>query len=116
MGVNSRVELEWQGVEYPVLVTMGVIERLEEKLNLARMASDCARNDLKMSHAARLVATMLKEGGAEVEVSDVFDYMFENKGKGGADIINFVSVILGQIFAEPKKKPEYSNKAPKVKA
>lgn len=114
MAINKRVELSWDGESYPVLVTMEVIERIEERQNLAKLAQDCAKGDVKFSHAARLVATLLNEGGASVSVDDVYEGMFADGATSGAAVVGMMSDILGAVFPPPKKKPTSSSKRRKT--
>ena len=116
MGVNRRVELSWSGESCSVMVTMDVIERLEEKLNLAKLAQDCATGNIKLSQASRLVATLLNEGGLSATIDEVFDGMFDGEGSDGGAVIEMVATILGAIFPAPKKKPSSSSKRQKSKA
>jgi len=110
MSINRRVELEWNGESCSVLVTMEVIERLEEKLNLAGMAREVSTGDVRFSRAARLVSMLLNEGGMPTTTQEVFDGMFNGEGASGADVIALVTQILNAVFPSPKKKSGTSNK------
>jgi len=116
MSINRRVELEWNGKSCSVLVTMEVIERLEEKLNLAGMARDVSQGNVKFSQAARLVAMLLNMGGVEVTTQDVFDGMFDGEGESGTAVVAAVTQILNAVFPGPKKKSTTSKKRPKKPA
>jgi len=116
MAINKRVDLTWGGKTYPILITMSIIERLEENLNLAKMAQDCATGNIKFSQAARLVSTLLNEAGATVTTEEVFSGMFDGGEVSGADVVLMVSSILGAVFPAPKKKPSTSSKPRKRRA
>lgn len=115
MAINARVNLEWHGVKYPVLIDMAMIERIEETINLAELVRDCSTGKLVFSKASRFVATLLNEAGAEVTTDDVFSGMFDGEGAAPAAVMNMVSSILGAIFPAPKKKPTQSSKKRKAK-
>lgn len=111
MAIRKEVELAWNGESCSVLVTMGVIERIEEHLNLAKVAYDLSQGDVKMSHAARLVATLLNEGGINVQVDDVYEGMFTGESSDTQAVFSMMSDIVGAVFPEPKKKCSTSSKS-----
>lgn len=115
MAINKRIELNWRGESCAVLVTMEVIERIEERLNLVKLASDLAAGNVKLSHVARLISVLLKEGGITATADDVYEGMFEDGTPEAAQTaIVLAGEILGAIFPSPKKKSGISSKQQKV--
>lgn len=114
MAIRKTIKLNWKGDQYQTLITMDMIDRLEDHINLARMAGECATGDIRFSKVAFLMTLLLNEAGAKVNREEVFQSMF-----GGGDVsVHDVTDLLGQIFAaifpEPKKKVE--SPKPKRKA
>lgn len=117
MAINKRIELTWRGESCAVLVTMEVIERIEEckHLNLVILASELAAGNVKLSHVARLISVLLKEGGIAASADDVYEGMFEEGTPEAAQTaIVLAGEILGAIFPSPKKKSGTSSKKQKA--
>ena len=113
MAINKRIQLTWKDQQYDVLMTMRLIEKVEEHLNLSRMVSDCSAGDLKVSHAARLIATLLEHAGAKVTTEEIWEDIFSGGDFSPTAMVETVTAIMGTIFPEPKKKPIASSKKPK---
>ena len=112
MAINKRIKLVWKDKAYDVLMTMRLIEQIEEHINLSRMVSDCSSGDLKVSHASRLIATILESAGAEVTTDEIWEDIFGGGDFRPSAMVETVTAILGTIFPEPKKKPTVLNKKP----
>ena len=116
MAINKRIQLSWKDKQYDVLMTMRLIERIEEHINLSRMVSDCSTGDLKVSHASRLIATLLESAGADVTTDEIWEDIFSGGEYSPAAMVVTVTAIMSTIFPEPKKKPITLRKKPaKVK-
>lgn len=113
MAINKRVELTWGEETCSVLVTMAVIERLEEHVNLVKMASDLSKGNTKLSQAARLISMLLDEGGIEASSDEIWEKIFSTKEIGSKDVIDMMTLILSAVFPDPKKKATQSSKAQK---
>lgn len=103
MALRKELVLNWAGKEVKILITMAVIDRIENHINLGVMVSRCSKGDIRFSHAAKLIALLLNEGGCKVTPDEVYDGMF------GADVTiqqvgEMLSAIFTAIFPEPKKK------------
>ena len=112
MAINERIKLTWKGKEYSVLMTMRFIEEIEEHLNLSTMVVNCNTDDMKISHACRLIALILQKGGCEVTIDDIWEGIFKSGEIEPKDVVSMVSIILGAAFPSPKKKPDSSSKKP----
>ena len=106
MALRTKVELSWQGVEYPLLVTMEVIDRVDEKINLGKLLSRHLDDDVRHSHSAKFLALMLNEAGAKATQDDVFDEMFDSEGISLMDVRSFNEILLAAIFSNSKKKED----------
>lgn len=105
MAINKRVELTWNGESCSVLVTMEVIERIEERLNLAKMARDLSTGNIKLSHSARLISTLLDVGGISVTPVEVYEGMFsDDTAETVRAAVTLTGDILSAVFPDPKKK------------
>lgn len=113
MAINKRINLVWKDKNYDVLMTMRLIERIEEHINLSRMVSDCSTGNLKVSHASRLIAIILENAGASVTTEEIWEDIFGGGDFSPSDMIATVTAILSTIFPEPKKKSFTSNEKPK---
>lgn len=115
MSLRKQITLSWAGKEYSLLVTMEVIDRLEDQINLATMLARSARGDVRFSHAAKLIAALLRECGCQVTAEDVYSEMFGGGDVNPQSVGKMLAAIFAVIFPEPKKKDqEPANPSKKV--
>ena len=110
MAMRPKLNLSWKGKEYPLIVTMDTIDRLEDKINLTLMVQRCSEGDIRFSHASKMIALLLSEAGADVTQEEVYDGLFN----GGSVTASEVGILMGDIFSvifpQPKKKLLVSKK------
>ena len=106
MAINKTLEINWDGVQYDVHVTMRLIDRIEEDLNLMLMVKQCTTGDVRFSHAALLVGILLRSAGAQnASQEQVFEAMFSGEGDiDPSNVVNLMWDIFSVIFPQPKKK------------
>jgi len=115
MSVNRELKLSWRGKEYSTLITMRDVDRFENDINLALMATQLVQGDTRKSHAAHLISKVLNLAGCPATQADVFYGICDPKVD-----IDFVTLdaILGEIldacFIKVKKKPPAKKKSPKA--
>ena len=105
MGVNKKLTLEWKGEKYSKRFTMGMIDDLEESINLMQMMNRCMTGDIRYSHAAKLVSLVLNQMGAETTQEEIFFGMFEDSDDDvqPLEVVALVSEILDACFYKSKK-------------
>lgn len=104
MAINKKVSLNWKGEDYDILITMAVIDRIDDKVNIVQLVNQYHTGDIRLTKVARLIECLLVEAGAEVEEGEVFHALF---GSGDIDMtaVNpMMTAIFSAIFPEPKKK------------
>lgn len=107
MAINRTITIEWDGKAYECRVTMVLIDRIEEELNLSKMLSTLSSGDIRFSHAAKLVAFLLRDAGAEVTQEEVYQGLFAgDDGLDSREIGAVIGEIMMAIFPEPPKKPK----------
>ena len=110
MAINKKITIGYKGKEHVIKVTMAVIDRLEDKINLVQLANRLSTGDIRFSHAAKLVSLLLAEAGEKVTQEEIYQSMF---GDGDVDfntVMGVISEMLIAIFPEPVKKPEAQGK------
>ena len=108
-GMRKTIALDWRGERFNLLVTMEVVDRLDEAVNLAVMASRVAGQDggIRWSHAAKLLAAVLTEAGARDATAEaVYTDIFESGVDGPRKAVALVSAILQTTFPDIVKKPD----------
>jgi len=105
MAINKKLDLSWGGEDYPLCITMRIIDEIESRgINLMTMYSGLNRGEVKFSHVAKLIAILLTSAGAKVSQEDVWEGMFGDGDLQAADTIPLLEEIFLAIFPEPKKK------------
>lgn len=114
MAINKTLELSWEGKDYPLIVTMRIIDYIESQdINLMKMFDQFNRGDVRFSHVAKLIAILLNAAGAEVTQEKVWEGMFSDGELQAADCIPLLREIFAVTFPDAKKKPTRKKKARK---
>lgn len=108
MSINRTITLTYDGKNYPIIINMENIDRIEEAgVNLIQLAAQCATNDIRYSKVAKLIATLLSLAGCEDATQEnVFQAMFDNEDNSVDinDVTALVSDIISVVFVPSKKK------------
>lgn len=105
MGVNKTLTLSWEGKEYPLIITMRIIDYIESRdINLLQMFNQFGGGDVRFSHVAKLISILLNSAGAEVSQEKVWEGMFGDGDLQAADCILLLREIFAAIFPDTKKK------------
>lgn len=115
MGIKKQLTLNWAGKEVTISVTMDLINRLDEKVNLAVMLHRTYQGDVRLSHAATLLAALLTEGGVNETPESVYEKLFSGKGFEAGKLLEVLTLVFSVIFPTPKKKTKSSSGPRKVK-
>lgn len=70
--VFQEVTLGWGGKSYTIKPTMELLNRIEQRVSLAGLASSLGSGAPKLSHVATAVAIMLQYAGVQVSDEDVY--------------------------------------------
>ena len=107
MTMRKPITLTWEDKDYTVVVTMDVIDRLEDHINLAIMVQRCSTGDLRLSHVSKLIWLLLVEAGAEdVTCDDIYTAMHGAGNLSAGKIGVLLREIFGVIFPQPRKKSD----------
>ena len=109
MALQKTITLEWGDKSYITDVTMGLIDKIDEQLNLYKLTMRMANGNIRFSHAAHLVHIILKDGGCTASHEDVYTAMFQDGLASMTSVIEMVGEILQAVYPqqpESKKKPK----------
>ena len=70
--VYRDIQISWGGEEYSIKPTMALLNQIEQKFSLSRVASRMMDGDTPTSHLAVIVGIMLRSAGAKVTDDEVF--------------------------------------------
>ena len=112
MALRKELVLNWEGEKFKLLVTMSVIDKIEDSINIGRLLAQHATGDIRFSHVARFISLLLNEAGAEVTQEEVYAGMFTEGDITAANLHEFMGHVFEAFFPEPKKK-EPTTIAPK---
>jgi hypothetical protein len=114
MGLRKKLDLSWKGKEYPLLVTMEVVDRVEDHINTSLLSVQLSKGDIRYSKLAKFVALMLNEAGADATQEEVYCEAFSNGSAGVVEIQETVGAMLSAFFPEQKKKESSAKTKPKA--
>jgi hypothetical protein len=103
MAILKTVDLTWHGQSYSVDVTMALINRIEDDVNLMKLAQRIGRNDPPLSHIAVVFSHLLKAAGCKEKASaeDVWTGMFsDGEASSAQDVIAAASLALRCVFPD----------------
>ena len=104
MSIRKKLELEWDGGKYSLLVTMEVIDRVEDSINVGRLLAQQTNGDVRFSHIAKFISIILNEAGASTTQESVYEEIFAGDKVTLSDAITMSNHILSSFFPETKKK------------
>lgn len=70
--VYRDIQISWGGEEYSIKPTMALLNQIEQKFSLSRVASRMMDGDTPTSHLAVIVGIMLRSAGATVTDDEIF--------------------------------------------
>ena len=104
MSLRKQLELTWQGTLYKLLVTMEVIDRVDDKISTGVLLARQRSGDVRFSQVAKFVSLVLNEAGAKTTQESVYKGMFEDGSEGMVEVNVLLGYILPAFFPTPKKK------------
>jgi len=105
VAIRNTIEMKWHGTSYDVLVTMDVIDKLEDRLNLMLMMQQVQEGDIRFSKAAMLLSLLLQSAGCKVSQDEMYDALFGNSEDITPDgLIEILYTVFASVFPEPPKK------------
>ena len=104
MALRKELVLNWEGKKFKLMVTMSVIDKIEDSINIGRLLAQHATGDIRFSHVARFISLLLNEAGAEVTQEEVYAGMFTDGDITPANLHEFMGNVFEAFFPEPKKK------------
>jgi hypothetical protein len=103
----KTVQLDWHGTEYECKVTMGLINRIEEDVNLMKLAARINDADPPLSQVATVFSHLLRAAGCEdrATAAEVWDGMFGgDESQNAAELITACTLALQCVFPDVKLK------------
>ena len=88
MALRKPLSINWEGKQHKLLVTMEVIDRVEDQINVGRLLAQQTTGDIRFSHVAKFIAILL----------------------------GFMTNVLSAFFPEQKKKDMTTTKKSTAKA
>lgn len=104
MAMRKEISIKWKDTEYRLLVTVEVIDRLEDSINLAQLNQRARNGDIRFSHVSKLIALVLREAGCKVTQEEVYESLHLNGSIKPLDLIPILNMIFDAVFPEPEKK------------
>ena len=108
--IFQEVSIGWRGAEYRITPTMRVLNRIEQDVSLAVLASRISSGDVPISHLAMAVAALLKEAGASATAEEVYESMVSGDPESIRDM---ATAIILAAFPVKKSEAEQPTVAPK---
>lgn len=110
--VYQDILMEWEGVEYTIKPTMRLMQDIEQKFSISRVAHRITQGDVPLSHMAAIVGAMLRSAGAKVTDDDVFSELMQ----GDAQVVQDMAIALISAAFPFQGKDQGNAPAPKPAA
>tara|TARA_R110000823_G_C15720769_1_gene478640 strand:- start:231 stop:581 length:351 start_codon:yes stop_codon:yes gene_type:complete len=104
MALRKKLELNWEGVDHALLVTMEVVDRVDEQISIGKTLSRQLTGDIRFSHVAKFVSIVLNEAGASTTQEEVYESMFSDGSTSMEMVQGLLTYMLSAFFPEVKKK------------
>lgn len=115
MSLRKKLELNWEGKVYTLLVTMEVIDRVDDKISTGILLARQGVGDVRLSHVAKFLSIVLNEAGAKTTQESVYEGMFADGKASMIEAQGLMGLVLSAFFPAPKKKDSVK-KVTKIKA
>lgn len=108
--IFNEVTLSWGGRDYTIKPTMDLVNRIENKHSLARLAYRMGQGDTPLSHVAGVLGILLRSAGAKVDDGEIYTELMTGDSES---IQAMCSTVLVAVFPKtasgndeaPAKKP-----------
>ena len=110
MSLRKQLELTWQGKLYKLLVTMEVIDRVDDKISTGVLLARQATGDVRFAKIAKFISIVLNEAGATTTQESVYCGMFEDGTTSMTEAQELLGYILSAFFPAQKKKDTVTKK------
>ncbi len=96
--IFREVELTWQGEAYTVTPTYRLIQRVEQRVSIAGLASRIQSGEPPLTQIAFVLAALLNAAGADVDEEDVYTEL--HAAQDAAAVQQMVRVVLTAFTPE----------------
>lgn len=105
MAIRKPIAINWEGVEYKIIVNMLLIERIDDEVGIIKIMQNTADNP-KIFVTAKLLYVLLNEAGLEIELEQVYDGLGSDiKNKDLKAVMKEITpMLLPQFKGIAKKK------------
>src|SRR5690554_7449802 len=108
-GVFQTVELGWRGEQYDITPSMAVLNRIEDKVSLSRLAHRLATGDPPLSQLATVIGVLLREAGADASDEEVYQELMT----GDSDAVkDMAGAVMMAVFPNSRLKPKPPRRHP----
>jgi hypothetical protein len=103
-----EIVLSWAGEEYRVTPNFELIEKIEEAgISLAKLANQCATDNIPFTRVARVVSMLLNHAGCKAGHEEVYSAIYGTDAEAHIFARQTVNAMLMACFPE---RPEDTNK------
>jgi hypothetical protein len=99
--VFKEVSLAWDGKAYTVKPTMQLLNRIEQRVSIAKLLGGLQSDAPPLSHLAFVAGEFLRAAGCRVDDDEIYRELMRGDV---ADLQAMGAAIVAGIFPEPKKK------------
>lgn len=110
--VYQDILLVWRDQEYTIKPTMRLMQDIEQRFSISRVAHRITQGDAPLSHMAAIVGIMLRSAGAKVSDDEVFSEIMQ----GDTDSVQAMSIALITAAFPFQGKKQGNATAPKPAA
>lgn len=109
--INKQISIEYLDNTYDVKITMCLIDKIEDSMNLMAFLNRLNSGDVRLSHAAKLFALILTHAGAKDATQErVYTEMVGGGGLDPNEVVKVCNLVMLAMFPQveeeqPKKKP-----------
>ena len=106
---NRSLDMEWRGQKFSVLVTMDLLEEVDEKFNLVHTVAKMTMGDVKFIRLSRFLAFINMKAGGDISAETFYTDMFGKDESLVADALVLANKILAAFFPDVDDGEKKSN-------
>jgi hypothetical protein len=116
MAIRKPISISWEGVEHKIIVSMSLIERIDNDVNILSLAR-MSKETISIVKISKLIYILLEESGKSITWDEVYEGFGDQDKIKTTDLFGVIGEIMPMLLPSfngvAKKKPKRRTKKKK---
>lgn len=97
---DKELSFEWQEQTYSVLVTMDLLDKIDEEFNIVNAVATLTTGDVKFTKVSRFVSFAIGLAGGDIATEEVYQQIFGKQEKNLSAALILCNKVLASCFPD----------------